>query len=363
MMNDQELDALIASLAISGDQVAKLDLASADTDLREVIMSTPVLDHVHGDGGSRSAPPTPRWLRRLPQAVATAAVIALALIIVQPFGRGGTTPRAWAEAVVEAAENGPLLLVGESGWAVTRADIYGETEGEMRFRNGSTDVDLHWRDPAGFEDWVDERAHSADHQETLQVLGHEAQLFRYAGSGGDYTTLFRDGRHVIEVRGRFDSLDAYKQMLASLERVDVDTWLSAMPESVIASSDRATTVRGMLRGLPLPEGFDAAALEEGRLRDRYQLGAVVAGSVACAWLDQWVAATEAGDDAAAVEAVAALQTSHDWSVLHEMKAQGYYPQVLWEYADAVAGDGTIMGGRELTVAESYNQALGCGQES
>lgn len=360
-MNDQELDALIASLAISSDQVAKLDLASADTDLREVIMSTPVLDHVHGDGGSHAAPAAPRRRRRLAQAVAAAAVIALALIIVQPFGGGGTM-RAWAQAVVEAAENGPLLLVGESGWAVTRADIYGETEGEMTFRNGSTEVDLHWRDPADFQAWIDDRAGSADHQETVQVLGHDAQLFGYAGSGGDYTTLFHDGRHVIEVRARFDSLDAYKHLLASLERVEVDTWLSAMPESVIAASDRAAAVRAMLRGLPLPEGFDTAALEQGRLRDRYQLGAVVAGSVACAWLDQWVAATEAGDDADTAEAAAALQTSHDWPVLQEMTAHGYYPQTLWEYADAVAGDGTIMGGRELTVAESYEQALGCGQE-
>ena len=33
--------------------------------------------------------------------------------------------------------------------------------------------------------------------------------------------------------------------------------------------------------------------------------------------------------------------------------------MLWQYADAVAGDGTVMGGKTLTVEQSYKDALGC----
>lgn len=58
-------------------------------------------------------------------------------------------------------------------------------------------------------------------------------------------------------------------------------------------------------------------------------------------------------------AVDALATSHDWLILLEMQDQGDYPQMLWKYADAVGGDGTVIEGRILTVEESYQNALGC----
>ena len=52
----------------------------------------------------------------------------------------------------------------------------------------------------------------------------------------------------------------------------------------------------MLAGVPHPEGFDIVALQSGDgIRDRYQLGAQVAGAVACAWIEQWVDARRAGD--------------------------------------------------------------------
>jgi hypothetical protein len=112
--------------------------------------------------------------------------------------------------------------------------------------------------------------------------------------------------------------------------------------------------------MPLPEGFDSDPLEQGdAVRDRYQLGAIVSGAVACAWLDQWVAATAADDEASVQQAVDAMATSHGWAVLQQMNDEGDYPEVLWEYADALAGNGPIMGGKELTIEESYGAALGC----
>ena len=42
-----------------------------------------------------------------------------------------------------------------------------------------------------------------------------------------------------------------------------------------------------------------------------------------------------------------------------MEREGAYGEVLFQHVDAVAGDGTIMGGKTLTVERSYKDALGC----
>lgn len=350
-MNDRQLDALLASTAITDDEVADLDLADADTDLREAIIATQRdadVTPVPVAGGGRR--------RRFLAVAAVVAAAALALVVIQPVGRDSGT--AWAEALVEVAEASPLLLVKEPGWEVTRADVYGEGIGEITFRDGSTELTLHWRDRDSFDQYLDDRARSAEHREQLTVLGHEATLFKYAG-GNDFTTLYRDRENTIEVRGVFPSIDAYRTVLSSLEHVDVDTWLSAMPDSVIASADRAAVVHEMLADIPQPEGFDAAALEDGPLRDRYQLGAEVTGAVACAWIEQWIQATESGDAGAASEAAEAMRGSSDWNVLQEMNSSGAYPEVIRQYAEAMNGDGTVVGGAPLTIEESYEQAFGC----
>src|SRR5262249_15510938 len=136
-------------------------------------------------------------------------------------------------------------------------------------------------------------------------------------------------------------------------------WLSAMPASVVQPADQATVVDEMLKGVPLPAGFDAQGLVREDVRDRYQLGAKVSGAVACAWIGQWVVARRDGDTAATSAAVAAMATSRGWTILKEMQAEGDYPEVLWQYADAIAGPGTVEGGKTLSVEESYRQALGC----
>jgi hypothetical protein len=48
----------------------------------------------------------------------------------------------------------------------------------------------------------------------------------------------------------------------------------------------------------------------------------------------------------------ALASSRDWAILQEMNSEGDYPEVLWQYADAVAGDGKV-----VSVEESYKAAL------
>ena len=104
----------------------------------------------------------------------------------------------------------------------------------------------------------------------------------------------------------------------------------------------------MLRGVPLPPGFDAPA-GEATTRDRYQLGAKVAGAVACAWIER-------GGE----EARRALASAKTWPILHEMNAEGDYPEVLWQYADAFQKGGDVPAGKPgVTVKNSYRDALGC----
>jgi hypothetical protein len=110
----------------------------------------------------------------------------------------------------------------------------------------------------------------------------------------------------------------------------------------------------------VPSGFDRAALGNGdALRDRYQLGAQLTASVACAWIGQWVAARKAGDNSEVRQAVGAMATSHRWSILLEMKKDGAYPEVLWQYADAIATNAPLAAGKPVTVEETYRDALGC----
>ena len=45
-----------------------------------------------------------------------------------------------------------------------------------------------------------------------------------------------------------------------------------------------------------------------------------------------------------------LGTARDWPVLNDMDARGDYPEVVWEYAAAVAAG---------EVAEGHREGLGC----
>lgn len=145
--------------------------------------------------------------------------------------------------------------------------------------------------------------------------------------------------------------------------------------------DTEAVASEFLQDIPLPEGFDVSAittsistadidqlvadeqLPPGMTRaeiDRYYVGAHVASAAACAWIEEWLHASAADNEAAVNEAVAALGTSEEWPVLTEMSQTGDFPMVVWEYADAVAGDGTVPAGYPgATVADTYRSALGC----
>lgn len=65
------------------------------------------------------------------------------------------------------------------------------------------------------------------------------------------------------------------------------------------------------------------------------LGAAVTGTVACTWLKRWSDARRRGDEAGVRQAIPAMATAKDWSILDEMARSGACPQVLYGYASAM----------------------------
>ena len=289
---------------------------------------------------------------------ATAGVLILGVVGVASF-RDSDTGTAWAAPLVKIAEDSPRLLIAKAGWQVIRADEFSGKYGEMTFSNGESEMDLHWIPAKYHKVAVEDRRHSAGQSWNVTIAGRDAVLFQYEGTT-EFTGLWRDGHDSLELRGGFPSVSDYMAVAETIRKVDVNTWLSAMPERVVKPDARAASVDEMLADIPVHPDVDVNKLKAGeRVTDRYQLGARVTGAVACAWIGQWVDATAKGNDARAKEAVDAMATSHNWAILIEMNKEGDWPEVMWELADAMPDNATVSGGRPMTIEESYGSALGC----
>jgi hypothetical protein len=259
--------------------------------------------------------------RRRPLLLLTPIAVGAAVLALLATQLGGER---FAEAAIRAAESSPRLLV--EGWEVTRVDEWSGGEGEMTFARDGRTLELRWPAPPKKDL---ERVHGG--------------IYRYPGTN-DFTAYV----HGVIVRGVAPDSQAFAEALEGLHRVDAEEWLGALPESAVAPRAQAATVQEMLRGIPVPPGF-VAPEATGETRDRYQFGAKVAGAVACAWIER-------GGD----EAREALATARRWPILNEMNAEGDYPEVLWQYADAFVTGGDVAAGKPgVTVQDSYRDALGC----
>lgn len=276
-------------------------------------------------------------------------------------GDGGPrpVPAAVGEAGERQIEGAPYLLIGHDGWRVSRADQYSATIGEITFTNGERELELNWRPASDHEAFVEDRAREAADEWDVEIARRHGKLFRYEGTT-DFTTLWMDGDQSLELRGVFPNVHAYRAVADTLDRVDEETWLAAMPDTTVVPSDRAAVVDAMVEDVPMhPDANIEQFRGADRVSDRYQLGARVTAAVACSWIRQWVEGRAMGDDRAVRDAVEAMESSRSWAILREMEPQGGWSEVVWEYADAMAGKGEVMGGRSLTVEESYRDALGC----
>lgn len=312
----------------------------------------------------------PRLLLPVGVLAAVAVIGALLLISSGKGGSGGADP-AFADSAVKVAEANSRLLVGEPGWTVVRADQFEPENGEVAFSDGESTLQITWYPADAYESYRRDRAHVGGPDIPVEVLGERGIMIRY-GSSTDFATMLPPmGPTFVEIRGDLGSEEAYRRALDSLEQVDVDTWLSAMPASVVQPTDRTETVDAMLDGVPIPPGFDLDEIRTGdTISDRYQLSSRVTAAVACEWLDRYVAAKKAGDEQAAQASVDAMSTSRSWPILQEMNSENGTP-TIWDLSDdlargelntGVAGTDTLANGKVYEFGPAYATALGCDSE-
>jgi hypothetical protein len=336
-LDDAELDQLMRSCdPVDTDAVARMSNTVVVAALHHAIVRS---------APARSTRRRGFWPAALAGAAAAAVAVPLALVVVHP----SSDSSAYGAELVRFAESSPQLLPDSSGWRVTRADEQDVRTGEMTFASGARSMDLFWvGDPAGKEtDKVDmARVGSA------VIDGRPAWVGTYGGN--DFEAIWSSDDQAFDVRGTFPSVADFLAVATSLHRVSVDTWLDAMPASVVDPTSRTATVEQMLADIPQPRGFDITPVEDRPgVSDRYQLGAQVVSAVSCAWIQQWTH----GDAAARQQAAEAMATSRHWPVLMQMQSEGAYPDVIWRIADIMNGKSKLPAGQIL---EQWSRpAIGC----
>lgn len=170
------------------------------------------------------------------------------------------------------------------------------------------------------------------------IRGLEANLLDYQ-SNGRYRAEILDGFWDWEVDGGpFGSPELFIDTIEQIHVVDRNTWLQSMPADYVDPADRPAVVESMLSGIPLPDGFDVSiVIDVDKPQARSSLGVDVVYHAACAWLDRWFIATDAGDVAAAKRAADAMATSRQWPILAEFEDPGGIQASIWQLADAING--------------------------
>jgi hypothetical protein len=257
--------------------------------------------------------------RRIALGFSAFAIAAIAALLTFGGLLGGSGPRPeFAAAAIRVAEANPRLLVTAPGWEIVRADEFEPDSGELLFSDGSHRFEIHWYPARLYSAYLDDRA-DVSSPEPGTLLGRRATTVEY--SPEEFATMLApQGSVFIETRGQLGSRGGYDEILHSLRPVDVGTWLGAMPPSTVRPEARSKAVEEMLRGIPLPPGFSAVALQgEDSISDEGSLAVKVGNAVACSWVESWVVARASGDEVTARRAVEAMASSADWPIVRETR--------------------------------------------
>jgi len=318
-----------------------------------------------------------------------ALVVALALVVGGPNAQA-----AGAEASPRLLLDGPGWRVQDANEEVGREGLYGSVEfvtgkpipyetiriegnakretesGMLPPATRQRRVELSWN-RGELAEAVETQRHSLHpHGQAwveLPVAGTTAQVDTkaefFANQGGpgnrEMTALWQEGPFVVELSAAVPDQAAFEERLGWVTKVSTATWEEAMPAKVVISSEHATAVAGMLKGIPTPKGFSASRIpNEGLTKNRYQVGATVTATVSCLWFRQWGAARRSGDTAAEAEAEKAMATSKHWAILHEMAPEGAFPEVVWTLAKEMPSGVWTWDGKTHPLLPKA-EALGC----
>lgn len=337
---------------LTDEAVGRLPLSRARAELLEDIMATTPVE---------SSSPVRRPRRRGTLiAVGTAAATVAALFAVPALLDSADEPAKDSSSVAgqqtgeksdTTAEQPPAAATGDRivlpGWTVGYTSET-DAERETEFVKGAHSVSVHQRAAKYYADYLEDRRHITTPPtdgEPVSVLGKDARLWAY--SADDHTAMAEvEGPWHVEVRGSGMDKTAFLALLEQLAYVSDADFKAALPTEFV-TEDQQEIVLEMMADMPLPPTWEYVRPDG---PSRYQLGVSAAGSVACAWLDEWTDATAKGKPARAQRAVEALGTSREWAILNEMNAEGDYPEVVWDYAERV---------QRGEVPEGYRQGLGC----
>jgi hypothetical protein len=327
------LDELARRNPVTTEEVA----ATLDADKRSEIVRL-----AKSRGGSDSNVTTVRHGRRGLRIAAGAVLVAAAITLVLAARDSGERPAGvgldFANAAIRVAEVNPRILVTAPGWSITHVEPLEPDSGETQFSDGTSELSITWYPARLYERYREDRASVSPSVDT-EVLGVTGATVHYGDS--DYATILPpDGDVFIEIRGRLGSEDAYYNILDSLETTDVATWLGAMPAEVVRPGEQAKLVHSLLRGVPLPPGFDLEKLAGQAVLNPDGLRLKVASSVACGWLDAWADADRIGDRAAKAKAVEAMATAESWPVMQERPVLGDRSRTILELGKGIA-DGRL----------------------
>lgn len=277
---------------------------------------------------------------RLVGALLIATAIAVAIVLIPGgSGEGGTEP-AYAAEAIKVAEANRRLLVDLPGWRIEFAHFESPTYGEVEFgdekglEGGGDYLQTAWYPPKELESRT--RSDGA----RVEIAGEDGFFYRVGDDEFNAVLPPLHGAFML-ISGSASSGSEFRNRLESMISVDVDTWLQAMPQSVVLPRDQHSAIDELLRGVPLPPGFDLAAIaSKGLPEDESQLKAYVLRGVYCGWLDRWWFADQAGDDAVAQTAVAELLNAERWPAIAEDAAKSPLDNDFRQYAKTVArGDG------------------------
>ncbi|TQS40014.1 hypothetical protein [Cryptosporangium phraense] len=339
-MTDEDLDRLIRS----ADPYRARDLDGAESDLLGEIMSIPTLEPL-------AEPPTKRrrflgtGARAGLAAAACAAALAGALALThsepptaphRQQERQGA-PVTYSALALKAAEGNPRLLIDEPGWKATYVTGFAEQDGSIRWTQGNRDLEMNWRPAQYYGSFRQDRL-GVSKPEPVTVDGQQGELFRYDDHDFEVLLAPRGDTFVSMRTGGSWTRSSFGTVLAEIERVDVRTWLAALPPEVVTPDRAGDRAAEIIKDIPLPPGFDKSTLDVLGTNDPYQFGAAVTGKIGCAWIDESIRAKKAGDTDAEQRALDALKGSHHWKVLLDLQSQGDWPRVFWGVADkTVAG--------------------------
>lgn len=309
--------------------------------------------------------------RRLAAGFAVVTATAFALIGLSLLADSGSDGNAWAAEDIEFAKRTPQLLLAAPGWNVTYVDQYGpgNTSGELEYelRGSSLTAGVFWTPASLYKGFVRDRAHDAHETRGKTGDGNRARVFYSYNKnfGGPNTTSYSAVWLADRASHRFEvalggspsraQRARFRTLLRKVKAVRSDTWLRAMPASVLLPSELPAASKRILADVPKPDGFSTdAVLGNLSVSTEDQLRFRLISAVECVWIGDWLTARRKGDQERMQSIVTQLSGYKTWRYRPPSSPDSTYIPAL-----SNGGKMDLDHGLTRDVSRDYKAGLGC----